>query len=262
MVTSKMRFRTVWISDVHLGSRGSQARDLIRFLKFIECETLYLVGDIIDFWRLKGRGFWPAEHNEVVQRILTMVGEGTRVVYVPGNHDEVAREYLNLEFGGVRILPHTIHETADGRRLLITHGDQFDLVVKHSRLLALLGGAAYEWLIVLNRWYNAVRRWRGKPYWSLSRYMKDRVKSACTFISRFEDALAHEARAQNLCGVVCGHIHKAEYRRHEIEYFNCGDWVESCTAVVEHDDGRMEVIEALPTIAEFVRQSREAAAAH
>jgi UDP-2,3-diacylglucosamine pyrophosphatase LpxH len=256
VVTRRMRFRTVWISDVHLGSRGSQARDLIRFLKFVECDTLYLVGDIIDFWRLKGRGFWPPEHGEVIQRILAMVRQGVRVIYVPGNHDEAVRQYLHLVFGGVHILPQAIHETVDGRRLLVIHGDEFDMVVKHSKLLSLVGSTAYEWLIVLNRWYNLQRRWRGKSYWSLSRYIKDRVKSACTFVSNFEQALAYEARQQQLCGVVCGHIHKAEYRRHDIEYFNCGDWVESCTAVVEHDDGRMEVIEALPAIAEFVRQTR------
>lgn len=261
MVNRKMQYRSLWISDVHLGSRGCQARDLNRFLKFVQCDYLYLVGDIIDFWRLKGRGFWPPEHGETIQRILAMVREGTRVVYVPGNHDEVARQYLNVEIAGVSVQPHAIHTTTDGRMLLVTHGDQFDMVVKHSRLLALAGSTAYEWLIVLNRWYNLQRKWRGKPYWSLSRYLKDRVKSACTFVSRFEEALAYEAQQMGLCGVVCGHIHKADHRHREIEYFNCGDWVESCTAVVEQVDGRMEVIEALPAIAEFVRQSRTAESA-
>jgi UDP-2,3-diacylglucosamine pyrophosphatase LpxH len=255
----RMRYRTVFISDTHLGSKGCQARDLVRFLRCVECETLYLVGDIIDFWRLRNRAYWPSEHNDVLQRVLLMVKEGTRVVYVPGNHDEAARQYLHLDVGGVRLLPQAEHRTADGRRLLVTHGDQYDLVVKHSRVLALAGSKAYEWLITINRFYNMTRRWRGKSYWSLSKYLKHKVKSACTYISRFEEALVREASQRRMHGVVCGHIHKAEMNRcgvSNIEYYNCGDWVESCTAVVEHESGRMEVIEALVAIAEFVRQQR------
>jgi UDP-2,3-diacylglucosamine pyrophosphatase LpxH len=253
----KLHYRTIFISDTHLGSRGCQARDLVRFLSAVQCETLYLVGDIIDLWRLKSRWYWPAEHNQVVQRILQMVREGTCIIYIPGNHDEAARQYSELEFGGVRILPQAVHETARGQKLLITHGDQYDLVVKHSRLLSLLGSAAYEWLIAINRIYNTIRRWRGKPYWSLSKFMKQKVKSACTFISRFEEALIREARHRGLCGVVCGHIHKPEEKIDTIRYYNCGDWVESCTAVVEYHDGMMEVIEALPAIAELARRQRQ-----
>ncbi len=253
----KLNYRSVWISDTHLGSRGCQARDLARFLKCVQCDTLYLVGDIIDFWRLKSRWYWPPEHNDVVQRILEMVREGTVVYYTPGNHDEAARQFHGLEFGGVRIVPHVVHTTARGKKFLITHGDQYDLVVKHSRLLSLLGSAAYEWLLRVNRWYNATRRWRGKPYLSLSQYLKHKVKSACTFISRFEEALVSEARQRGLSGVVCGHIHKAEEKIDSIHYFNCGDWMESCTAVVEHAGGMMEVIEALPTIAKMVKEQRE-----
>ena len=259
----KLRYRTVFISDTHLGSRSCQARDLVRFLRCIECETLYLVGDIIDFWRLRKRGHWPSEHNDVVQQILSKVRAGVHVVYVPGNHDEAARQYCGLVFGGVVVLPDAEHVTADGRRLLITHGDQHDLVVRHSRMLALVGSAAYEWLIAVNRLYNKFRLWRGKPYWSLSRYLKHKVKSACTHISRFEEALVREATSRGVHGVVCGHIHKAEEARcadSAIEYFNCGDWVESCTAIVEHFDGRMQVIEALPAIAELVKTQRDAAA--
>jgi UDP-2,3-diacylglucosamine pyrophosphatase LpxH len=258
----KLHYRTIFISDTHLGSKGGQARDLSRFLKFIDCETLYLVGDIIDLWRLRSRWYWPAEHNDVVQHILKMAREGTRVIYIPGNHDEAARQYFGLAFGGVEVVPHCEHCTEDGRRLLVTHGDQYDLVVKHSRMLALVGSRAYEWLIAINRIYNKVRTWRGKPYWSLSKYLKHKVKSACTFISRFEEALIREARRRHVHGVVCGHIHKAEMRtciESGIEYYNCGDWVESCTAVVEHPGGRMEVIEALPAIAEFVKRQREPA---
>jgi len=259
----KLRYRTVFISDTHLGSRSCQARDLVRFLRCIECQSMYLVGDIIDFWRLRKGWPWTAEHSDAMQLILGKVREGTRVHYVPGNHDEAAREYFGLEFGGVMVMPHAEHRTADGRRLLVTHGDQYDLVVKHSRMLALAGSTAYEWLIAINRLYNRFRVWRGKPYWSLSRYLKHKVKSACTHISRFEEALVREARSRGMHGVVCGHIHKAEMSicaDSDIEYFNCGDWVESCTAVVEHFDGRMQVIEALPAIAELVKSLRDEAA--
>jgi len=262
-IAMKLNYRTVFLSDLHLGSKGCQARDLARFLRCIKCDTLYLVGDVIDLWRLRNRWFWPAEHNEVLQLILGLVKDGTRVIYIPGNHDEAARQYYDLEFGGVLIRPHDVHRTLDGRDLLITHGDQYDLVIKHSRLLSLAGAAAYEWLIALNRFYNMTRRWRGKPYWSFSKFVKHKVKSACTFISRFEEALVRETRQRGLHGVVCGHIHKAEHRivAEGIEYFNCGDWVESCTAVVEHLDGHVQVIEGLPAIAELVRHQREAAEA-
>jgi UDP-2,3-diacylglucosamine pyrophosphatase LpxH len=266
----KLRYRTVFISDAHLGSRGCQARDLVRFLRCIECETLFLVGDIIDFWRLRKKGYWPSEHNDALQQIFAKVREGTRVIYIPGNHDEAARQYFGLVFGGVLVLPHAEHHTVDGRRLLVTHGDQYDLVIRHSRMLALAGSAAYEWLIAVNRLYNRIRVWRGKPYWSLSQYLKHKVKSACTHISRFEEALVREARRGGMHGVVCGHIHKAEQttfndpaddQHVEIDYYNCGDWVESCSAVVEEFDGRMHVIEALPAIAELVRRERETIAA-
>jgi UDP-2,3-diacylglucosamine pyrophosphatase LpxH len=263
----KLRYRTVFISDVHLGSKVCQARDLVRFLRCIDCETLFLVGDIIDFWRLSKKGYWPPEHNEALQQILAKVREGTRVIYVPGNHDEAARQYFGLAFGGVVVLPHAEHVTRDGRRLLVTHGDQYDLVIRHSRMLALAGSAAYEWLIAVNRIYNKIRVWRGKPYWSLSQYLKHKVKSACTHISRFEEALVREARRGGMHGVVCGHIHKAEMMSLDaalagefasVAYYNCGDWVESCTAVVEHADGRMQVVEALPAIAELVRREPHA----
>lgn len=255
----KLRYRTVWISDVHLGSRGCQARDVARFLRRIECETLYLVGDIVDLWRMRGRTYWPVEHNEVINCVLEIVKSGTRVIFLPGNHDEAARQYLGIEIGGVQVQEDAIHETADGRRLLVIHGDQFDLVVKHSRLLSLVGSTTYEWLIHINRWYNHARRAMGLNYQSLSQWAKLKVKRACTFISRFEEALITEARRRELDGVVCGHIHKAECTELDdgCVYYNCGDWIESCTAVVEHFDGSMQVIEALPAIAELVRSQRE-----
>ena len=237
-------YRSVFISDLHLGARGCRARDIALFLKHVRCERLFLVGDILDLWALRSRWYWPAEHNEVIRRILNHVKHGTQVIYVPGNHDEAMRQYVHMSFGGVKVMPYATHVTADGRRLLVTHGDEFDLIVTHHRLLSMLGGKAYEWLIFLNRLYNAGRRLCGMRYYSLSKAIKLKVKSACTFISNFEEALSQEAQRRGLDGVVCGHIHKAEIRHDdEIAYFNCGDWVESCTALVEHASGALEIVD-------------------
>lgn len=239
-----LAFRTVWISDLHLGTRGCKADLLVEFLKSVECERLYLVGDIIDGWRLKRGWYWPAAHNDVVRRILKMARRGTDVIYVPGNHDEVFRDYVGLSFGGVRLVEQAIHETPDGRRLLIVHGDIFDGVVLYARWLAFLGDRAYELLLKANIAFNAVRRRLGLPYWSLSAYLKKKVKNAVEYISRFEEAVAHAARDRGLDGVVCGHIHSAEVRQLDgVTYYNCGDWVESCTALVEHQDGRIAVLD-------------------
>lgn len=264
----KPRFRTVFISDLHLGARGARAEELCEFLKGIRCDTLYLVGDVIDMWRLKSRWYWPSAHNDVVRRILKMSGKGVRVVYVPGNHDEWTRQFVQLEFGGIELKPFDIHETADGRRLFVTHGDQFDLVVRNSRWLSMLGAVAYEWLIRFNRLYNRGRRLMGADYHSLSAEIKARVKSACTFISRFEETLEEEARRRGLDGVLCGHIHqpraiergqpREDGEPTTLAYYNCGDWVESCSALVEHDDGRIELVDGL----EMIRARREAKAAH
>lgn len=241
----RTRYRTIWISDTHLGSRGAQAERLSAFLKSVECDRLYLVGDFIDFWRLKSRPFWPAAHNEVLRRLLKMIKRGTQIIVVPGNHDEVLRMYLGTDFGGFLIHNHAVHVCANGERLLVTHGDQYDMVVKHSKLLSLVGSAAYEWLLVVNRFYNRYRRWRGKPYWSLSQYLKLKVKSACSYVSRYQDTLSDEARRRDLTGVVCGHIHKPEILLDgEIKYYNCGDWVENCTALVELEDGTIELLHA------------------
>lgn len=241
--------RTAFLSDMHLGSRGCRAAELSRFLKVLRCERLYLVGDIIDMWRLRSRWYWPAEHNEVIRRILKIAHRGTEVIFVPGNHDEAARQFHHLEFGGVKVMPHAVHETADRRRLLVTHGDQYDLVVRHHPVLSGLGAGAYELLIGINRVYNGGRRLIGLPYWSLSQYVKLKVKSACTFISRFEQTLIEEAGRQSLDGVICGHIHKAEVRQERgVAYYNCGDWIESCTALIEHHDGRLELIDGLATL--------------
>lgn len=246
----KARYRTLFISDCHLGSSGAKAEQLARFLKQIDCDTVYLVGDVIDMWRLKQRWYWPSAHNTVMRRLLKMSHRGTTIVYVPGNHDEAARQFCGLSFGGMQMAKEAVHITADGRRLLVTHGDQFDLVVRHSRLLALAGTVGYEMLLKINGAYNFGRRLFGLPYDSLSQAIKARVKSACNFISNFEQALVAEARSGGFDGVVCGHIHKAEQRRiSDIEYLNCGDWVESCTALVEHEDGRIELLDGLSFLA-------------
>ena len=240
----KMKFRTVWISDTHLGTPGCNAELLHDFLQSIKPETLYLVGDIIDGWRLKKGWYWPARHNDVVRRVLKLANKGTRVVYIPGNHDEMARDYAGLHFGGVEVALEAIHTTADGRRLLVLHGDEFDGVVLYARWLAFLGDMGYRALLRLNVGFNAVRRRLGLPYWSISAYIKHRVKNAVAFISRFEEVVAHAARERGVDGVVCGHIHAAEIRDFGgITYMNDGDWVESCTALVEHADGRIEIID-------------------
>ena len=240
---ARRQFRTVWISDVHLGTRGCNADLLIDFLDHIDCDTLYLVGDIIDGWRLKKKHYWPASHNDVVWRVLKRAKRGERVIYIPGNHDEMIRPFCGMDFGGVEIRRHAIHETADGRRLLVLHGDEFDAVMLAHRWLAIIGDAAYVMLMRLNTIVNRVRRWMGMPYWSLSKIAKHKVKNAVEFIGQFEALVAKAAGQRGVDGVVCGHIHTAEMRDiAHVAYYNDGDWVESCTALVEHGDGRMELL--------------------
>jgi UDP-2,3-diacylglucosamine pyrophosphatase LpxH len=240
----KRKVRTVWISDVHLGTPGCNADMLIDFLASIECETLYLVGDILDGWRLSRGWYWPDAHNEVIRRILKMAHRGTRVVLIAGNHDEMLRPYAGLSFGGVELALRAIHVTADGRRLLVTHGDEFDGIVLYARWLAFLGDKAYEILLKANRWVNLVRRQFKLPYWSLSSYMKKRVKNAVQYIGAYEETVAHAARDMGVEGVVCGHIHCAEIRQiDDVTYYNDGDWVESCTALVEDFQGAMTIVD-------------------
>ena len=237
------QYRTIWISDVHLGTRGCKAAFLLDFLKHTESEFLYLVGDIVDGWRLRRSWFWNQLHNDVVQKLLRKARKGTEVVYVPGNHDEMLRDYLDLHFGGVFVTGEAIHKTADGKRLLIIHGDAFDGVVRYARWLAFLGDRAYNVALVLNHWFNKARLALGYPYWSLSAFLKHKVKNAVNYIGDFEHAVASEAKRRGTDGVVCGHIHKAEMRQIDgILYCNDGDWVESCTALVEHMDGRLEIL--------------------
>ena len=239
-----LEYRTIWISDTHLGTPGAQAKSLLHFLKYTRCETLYLVGDIVDGWQLKKRFYWPQEHNDVIQKLLRKARHGTRVVYIPGNHDEAARHYIGFNFGEVAIKDDEVHETADGKRLWVVHGDLFDNVIQHARWLAYLGDRAYVLLLKLNRLVNGIRTALNMPYWSLSQYLKHRVKSAVSFISAFERAMITEARRRNCDGVVCGHIHKPEMREVDgLLYANDGDWVESLSALVEHHDGRLELID-------------------
>ncbi|MEW5728318.1 MAG: UDP-2,3-diacylglucosamine diphosphatase [Pseudomonadota bacterium] len=237
------RYRAIWISDVHLGTRGCKAEFLLDFLKNTDSDDLYLVGDIVDGWRLKRSWYWPQAHNDVVQKLLRKARKGTRVIFVPGNHDEFAREYLEHSFGDIQVMDHAVHETADGKKLLVLHGDRFDGVVKYAKWLAHLGDWAYTLALTLNHWFNLARRRLGYPYWSLSAYLKHKVKNAVAFIADFEAAMAEEARRAGVDGVVCGHIHHAETRMVDgILYCNDGDWVESCTALVEHFDGRIEIL--------------------
>lgn len=238
-----LNVRTLFISDVHLGTRGCQAHELLDFLKNCEAETIYLIGDIVDGWRLKSSWYWPQAHNDVVQKMLRRVRKGARVIYVPGNHDEFLREYVGSHIGGVEIAEEAIHELADGRRLLVLHGDKFDTVMRNIKWLAHLGDWAYDFAIFINGYVVSTQRFFGLPYWSFSAYAKQKVKTAVNFISAFEDAVVADAQRNNVQGVICGHIHHPAYHRiGEIDYINTGDWVESCTAVVEHLDGRIELI--------------------
>lgn len=216
---------------------------LLDFLKHTESKYLYLVGDIIDGWRMKRAWYWRQAHNDVIQKILRKARKGTRVIYVPGNHDENFRDFAGHRFGRVAVLEETIHTTADGRRFLILHGDRFDGVIKYAKWLAFLGDNAYNAAIAVNMWFNHVRKALGLPYWSLSAYLKHKVKNAVEYISKFEDAVVEEARRRGTDGVICGHIHTAEMRDMDgVMYCNDGDWVESCTALVEHNDGRLEIL--------------------
>ena len=239
----RARYRTIWISDVHLGTKGCNAELLIDFLDNVDSETMYLVGDIIDGWRLKKKFYWPASHNDIVLRILKRAKRGTRIVYIPGNHDEMFRQFTGLSFGGVEIRRAAFHDTADGRRLMVLHGDEFDAVMLAHRWLAFVGDALYGLSMGISRRVNSVRRRLGLPYWSLSKMAKHKVKNAVEFISRYEEIVARAAAGRGVDGVVCGHIHTAEFRLlNGIEYWNDGDWVEGCNALVEHFDGRMEIL--------------------
>jgi len=239
---NKIRLRSVFVSDVHLGSRDCRARELLQFLESFESDYLFLIGDIVDFWSLRRAFYWPEEHNEVLRAILAKAKEGTKVIYVPGNHDDNIREFCGSLFGNMSIRRKYVHATADGREFLIMHGDEFDTAVKYSRWLARFGATAYEFMMRVNRSVNACRRAFGMPYWSLATYLKLRLPKAVQYVAAFEHAAAQAALSRNLDGIVCGHIHRAGMRQIDgVLYCNDGDWVESCTALVESGSGELSL---------------------
>ena len=236
-------YRSVFISDVHLGTRSSQAPALLDFLRHVECDTLYLVGDIVDLWKVRRGPHWPQSHNDVMQKILRKARKGTRVVFIPGNHDEGLRDYCGMNFGGIELRRDYIHEAINGRKYLVMHGDEFDIIVRYARWLAFLGDRSYEIMLAFNSPLNWIRRHLGFGYWSLSNFMKQKVKGAVNFIGEFEEALVEEARRRGADGLISGHIHHANDRDiGGIHYLNSGDWVESCTAIGERADGTFEIL--------------------
>jgi len=253
---AELNYRAVFISDVHLGMRNSQALALLDFLKYVECEDLYLVGDIVDFWKVRRGPHWSQSHNDVLQKLLRKARKGTRVVFIPGNHDDGLRDYAGMNFGGVELRRDALHEGANGKRYLILHGDEFDVVVRYARWLAFLGDRSYDAALALNVPLNFARRMLGLGHWSLSAYLKLKVKSAVNFIGEFEEALSSEARRRGAAGLICGHIHHANERMIDgIHYLNCGDWVESCTAIGERFDGTFEIIRWKEQLAARAKQA-------
>jgi UDP-2,3-diacylglucosamine pyrophosphatase LpxH len=254
------RYRTGWISDVHLGTRGSQAERLLDFLRENEFETLYVVGDLIDVWSLRRGIYWPQAHNDVLQKLLRAGRKGTRIIYIPGNHDEFVSGFLG-DFGAVRIEPRAIHVTADGRRLLVIHGHELDAVIQNIKWLAYIGDVGYQLLLRLNGPINFLRRLIGREYWSLSAYVKKSVKDAVSYIGKFEEGIVRFAREDEVDGVVCGHIHSPAVHLFDgVTYYNCGDWVESLSALLEHADGRIELITNFQPSPASVAENAQAAA--
>ena len=239
----KRHVRSIWISDVHLGYAGCSADHLLGFLRQMRCQNLFLVGDIVDFQSLRRRRYWPQSHNNVIRSILGKAKHDTRVVFIPGNHDDVMRDYDGMTLGQVEIHDELVHVTADGRRLLVMHGDQFDSAVMHSRLIGRVGSGLYQALLKVNGWVNRVRHGLGREYWSLAAFLKSKVKNAVHYIENFERAVAREARVRDVDGLICGHIHRPAISTIDDKlYLNCGDWVESCTALLEHHDGSIELV--------------------
>ncbi|MEL6372524.1 MAG: UDP-2,3-diacylglucosamine diphosphatase [Pseudomonadota bacterium] len=243
MTVMSDHYRTLFISDVHLGTRASQAGELLEFLKHNDADTIYLVGDIVDFWNIRRNPYWPQEHNDVVQKLLRKARKGATIKFIPGNHDEALRDYCGMQFGAIEFMRNAEHVTADGRKFLVMHGDEFDVVVRNAKWLAFLGDIGYELALASNRPLNWVRRRMGLGYWSLSAYLKYRVKKAVNFIGTFEKTLSDEAERVGAEGIICGHIHHAAERQvGAITYLNTGDWVESCTAIAETQSGEMKIL--------------------
>ena len=240
----RLRYKTIWLSDIHLGTRDCKAEYLLDFLNHIECESLYLVGDIIDFWKLKSGWHWLKLHSDVVFAVLKLAQNGTRVIYIPGNHDEILRDYIGNSVQGIEILENDIYQSLNGQSYLVLHGDEYDGVVCNNKWLAYLGTYAYDALLLINRWFNLFRRKCGFPYWSLSAHIKHSVKNAVNFIYQFESVLALEAKKKGVDGIICGHIHHAVIRNIDdtLTYCNTGDWVESCTALTEDLNGKFSII--------------------
>ena len=237
------RLRTAWISDVHLGTRSSSVPMLLDFLREYDFEMLYIVGDLIDIWQMRRGIYWPQGHNDVVQKILRKSRKGTRVIYIPGNHDEMISSFYGA-YGNITIQKRAIHRTADGNRILVIHGHELDTVVQNVKWLAFVGDVGYQFLLSLNPLINFIRRRSGRGYWSLSAYVKQRVKDAVSFIGKFEAAVVKYAERYHVDAVLCGHIHSASIRKFgDVTYYNCGDWVETCSALVEHFDGRIEIVQ-------------------
>ena len=254
----RKKHRSIWISDVHLGTRGSRAELLCDFLKYNDCETLYLVGDIIDGFRMKKKAYWPQAHINVIRRILTRSKRGTKVVYITGNHDEFLRRYSGMLFGTIHLVDEYIHHSPCGKKYWVIHGDAFDSVVCHQKCLTMVGDWAYESLLKFNALLNRVRNALGMDYWSLSSYLKYKVKQAVKFISSYEQTLVRECKKRDLQGVICGHIHHPELSMIEgIQYGNSGDWVESCSALVEDHQGNLEIIRWLkPTLSSLPEKDK------
>lgn len=237
-------YKSIFISDVHLGTRGCQANKLLEFYKHTRSENLFLVGDIIDIWELKKSFYWPQEHNDVIQKTLRKARHGTKVQYIIGNHDEMFRKMIPLNFGDIKMVNRLVYETVDKKRYLVVHGDAWDGVMKYAKWLSKIGSVAYNWLLSINVVINFIRQRLGKDNWSLAMFLKNKVKNAVKYIGEYEKTIANFAKKKNFDGIICGHIHKAANQDLDgINYLNCGDWVESCTALVEHLDGRMEIIE-------------------
>jgi len=241
--TERKHHRSIWISDVHLGTSSAKADQLCNFLKYNSCDTLYLVGDIIDGWRMKKRAYWPQEHVNVIRRILTRSKRGTKIVYITGNHDEFLRRYSNMSFGNIHLVDEYIHRSPDGKQYWLIHGDAYDAVVFNKKWLVVIGDVAYDSMLKLNVWFNRARSILGMKHWSLSSYLKNKVRNAFSIISNYEITLANECKKRDLDGVICGHIHHPELKEIDgIRYANCGDWVESCSALVEDKQGNLQII--------------------
>ena len=239
----QLHYRAIWLSDIHLGYRGCKAEYLLDFLKTTESEVLYLVGDIIDLWAMKRTMYWPQTHNDIIRTILGKAKRGTRIIYVPGNHDEQGREFIGSVFGNVEIHDEYVHVNSDGKRFLVLHGDIYDALMKCSGLKNFVGNKAYDFIMYLNRHVYKWRQLLGFPYWSLATFLKSRVKDAVSHIKKYEEIVAADAKKRGFDGVICGHIHHAEMRDiNGVTYCNDGDWVKNCTAMVESREGRLELL--------------------